>query len=314
MVLGDLQGVVYLVAGQEQKAGVALHVVVHVTAADAERADDAVGQVLLLGAVDHARVDQLHHGVAHHLGVQAQVVLVTKVAQHAVGYVAVADVQGVAVVDQAGRVGRDLLAHRVQGRVHELGQLLVQLHKHVDVPHVQEAVAHGAGHAPVHLGDDHVGTLGRGPGQVHADAQGHEAVVVGRAHLDQGHVQLHLAPAEQVRDLVHEYGRIVRAGLAHRLAGGGADEKGVVPKSAVEALVRILGPAQGHEVQELHVVELVGPLQQGRDQAGRLGAGRAQENPLAALDGLHGPHGIHFSRFVYLPPRHLALPRRSYHL
>ena len=59
VVLGDLQGVVDLVAGQEQKVGVKVHVVVHGPGADAKGADRpgrADGFFCL--AVDHPAVDQ----------------------------------------------------------------------------------------------------------------------------------------------------------------------------------------------------------------------------------------------------------------
>ena len=77
-------------------------------AAGGETADDLALVQRLVLAGDHALVDQPNDAVGEHLGVDAQVVAVGQFGQHRVGQPADAQLQGVAVRDQAGHVAGDL--------------------------------------------------------------------------------------------------------------------------------------------------------------------------------------------------------------
>ncbi len=132
--------------------------------------------------------------------------------------------------------------------------------------------------------------LHRRLGDVHADAQAHVAVAVGRGGLDQGHVDGDHLAVEQVGHLGEEDGGVVGQPLVHRLAGVVADEEGVVPEVARELLVGVGGDAQGPHVEDLGVEDRLGVgLHVGGqrvDQVLGLPAGRADEEVVAPVDVL----------------------------
>ena len=98
-------------------------------------------------------------------------------------------------------LGGHLARADVVGEVELVGldERLVDRHQDVEVADADEAVAHGPGHLRVDLGDHQAG-VGRGRlDDVHRDAQAAAALLVGRGHLDEGHVERHLARCRTAR-------------------------------------------------------------------------------------------------------------------
>ena len=70
----------------------------------------------------------------------------------------------------------------------------------VEVLNMHKAVAQGARHLRVHLGDDQVGGLDGRPHRLHRHPQRAKAKTVGRRDLDQRHIQGHAPAAKQLRE------------------------------------------------------------------------------------------------------------------
>ena len=152
---------------------------------------------------------------------------------------------------------------------------------------MQEAVAQGAGHILIDLGDDQVRGLGGGLGVVHGNAQAHIAVCIGGRALEQGHVGPQVLPQE-----AGNFGKIYRGEIHAALGGGGtggaAQEEGVVVEVFVILGLAVGCLAHGDHVDDLHVFILGGVGDQGVQDDGRLAAGVGDHHPLAGLDLLHG--------------------------
>ena len=109
------------------------------------------------------------------------------------------------------------------------------------------------------------------------------AVVVGLGDLDEGHVDDRAARAEECRHLRQEDGRVVGAPLGHRGARVGADEEGVVSEALVELGLGVGRHAEGHDVDDLGVVEVLAGGQ-GPDERLRLTGAAADEDARAMPD------------------------------
>ena len=168
---------------------------------------------------------------------------------------------------------------------------------------MQKAVAQGAGHILIDLGDDQVGGLGSGLGVVHGNAQAHIAVRIGGRALEQGHVGPQVLPQE-----AGNFGKIHRSEIHTALgsggAGGAAQEEGVVMEVFVILGLAVGCLAHGDHVDDLHVFILGGVGDQGVQDDGRLAAGVGDHHPLAGLDLLHGLRRGEEMLFVPGSPSH----------
>ena len=108
-------------------------------------------------------------------------------------------------------------------------------------------------------------------------------MLVGLRDLDERHVDDGAAGPEEGRHLGQEDGRVVGAALGHRGARVGADEEGVVPEALVEAWLGIGRDAEGHDVDDLRVIEVLAGGQ-GTDQRLRLAGTAAHEDARAVPD------------------------------
>jgi len=242
----------------------------------------------LAGVVDDALLHQLDDAVADELRVDAQVLLAAEVRENGVGDRSVAHLDGVAVLDEAGHVVSDPLGDFRVGRGVVLQQRLVVGDQEIDVVDVEEGVAVDPRHVTVDLCDDHPGRLGGGLDDVHADPHAEIAVVVGQRGLQERHVHVLEAPAEEAGHLGKVHRRVVRQPLVDGPAGAVADEEGVVPEVGLELLVGVGGHAEGPDVQDLGVEEGLGVLldvaDHGMDEMLGLGAGRGDEDRVAPVD------------------------------
>ena len=98
----------------------------------------------------------------------------------------------------------------------------------IDVVDVDEAVAVGARHLIVDLGDHEMCALGGGQGGVDADAEAAEAVRIGRRNLDQGDIEGHGSAFEQVFNLAEIDGRVIGAAIVDGVANIAADKDRVM--------------------------------------------------------------------------------------
>ena len=217
----------------------------------------------------------------------AQVVLLLQEEQNSVGDGADAQLEGVAVLDELGHVLADSTLHLGDPGGSQLDDGGVQLHQAADLGHVEEAVPQGAGHVPVHLGDDQVRGLRRALGVVHGHAQADIAVLVGGRALEHGHIGPQLLP-QNAGDFGKIHGGKVHTPFGGRATGGAAQEKGVVVEVFIVFGLAVLCLAHGDHVDNLHI-SILGRVGHHGIQDGRgLAAGVGHHHTAAGLDLLHG--------------------------
>ena len=136
-------------------------------------------------------------------------------------------------------------------RLHrKLEQRAVGFDDGVNLADVDEALAVGARHLPVHLDDEMARAEARGHAAVDGRAEAEKPVVVRRAGLQERYVDRNLAAGEQLFDLAEENRRVVGASGLHCLADVPAEEQAVVAEDAL-----ILGPGVGRLSERQHVAD-----------------------------------------------------------
>ena len=210
------------------------------------------------GIVDHAGPDQAHDPVAEELRMHAQMLLAVEVGHDRVGQGPEADLDGVAVLNEAGHVVADPLRFFRRDRSLDFQQRFVVGDDEIDIPDVDEPVAVNARHEPVDLGDDHLGIFRGCLDDVHADAEAQVTVFVGRGGLDQGDVDPDGAAVEQLGHVGEGNRRVVRGPLIDGVSRVVPDEKGIVPEVAFELAVRVRGDAEGIDMDDLGVEKGLG--------------------------------------------------------
>ncbi len=217
-----------------------------------------------------------------------EVFLVRKVQKEGVRDDPVADLDRVPVLDEMGDIFPDplhdlpILARVVFQKGFVVGQDEVRL---LDP---DEPFPVGAGHRPVRLDDDERGRLRRRLDDIHADAEAQAAVLVRERGLDQGDVDRHHPPADQIRNLGEEDGGVVGQTPVDRLPGRVADEERVVAEVPFELHVGVGGNPEGPDLEDLSVIEGSGMgfdiVDQGADQMLGLAATRADKDPVSPAD------------------------------
>ena len=264
---------------------------------------------VLASPVIDAALEQLHHPVREHLGVDPEVALVLEVEQHRVRDLADPHLQRRAVLDQVGHV----LADRTRDVAHP-GRLRQLDHRAVDLDHVRqardvdEAVPERARHLPVHERHHGARALRRRLGALDAHAVGAEAVLVGRRDLDEGHVHRDHARAHQPRDLRQEHRHPVGAAVVDRGPHVRAGEERPVAEGTGRGGIDVRCFAEGHQVRDLDVAQLGGPRHQRAHQLFRVVAAGVQPDVVAGGDRAHRRFGRRHLVAVALAPDHRPAP------
>ncbi len=203
-------------------------------------------------------LDHVDHAVGEELGVDAQVLVVGQVLQHRVGDAADTHLQGGAVGDHAGNVLADLEVQLGTAALRRQRNGVVHLDDAVQPADVDEAVAQGARHLPVDLGDDDARFLGRGFGGAHLDAEAAEAVLVWRRQRHQRGVQRQgAARPEEIGNLRQKHRREIGPTVVDRLAHVVADEQRVVAKGCLQLRSNVGRVGEGQDMHDLDVAQLV---------------------------------------------------------
>jgi hypothetical protein len=121
-------------------------------------------------------------------------------------------------------------------------------------------------------------------------------VIVGRRSLDEGHVDGHKSPVEEVRDVRKKDWRIIGQSLIHGLSCVVRDEKRVVSKIPFEFFIRIRSETKGPHMEDFRIENgrrvRFYVLDEGTNQVLGFSAAGAHENPIAlvnmAKDSLFG--------------------------
>ena len=126
---------------------------------------------------------------------------------------------------------------------------------------------------------------------VDRDAEAHETVLVGRAHLDERRVNAEAPARDELRDLGQEDRQEVGATF---LDGGPhvrADEERHVPEALLETRRDVRGGPERHEVDDFVAPELRGVRHERLDEAPRLAGAGTDEDAASGEDGAHGLFG-----------------------
>src|SRR5208337_2716910 len=124
----------------------------------------------------------------------------------------------------------------------------------VNVIYVDEAVAIGARHLVIHLGDHKASLFGGGQSGVYAHSEAAEAVGVGRRNLDQDYVQGHGTTDKQVLDFAEIDGGIVGTTVIDCVAHVSPDEHRVVPEVTLHFRSHVGSRPQGQDVHDFDIV------------------------------------------------------------
>ena len=222
----------------------------------------------LARAGDGAGLDQLNDAVGDHFGVHAEVLLAFEKAEQRLRDAPDAEFQGAAVFDQSAAMYSAIWrVVSVTSRRRHLQNRRLGGDEHVDVIDVNEGVAQRARHVRVHLRDDQRSVLRRAFHDIDRDAEAAHAVFVRRRHLNERDVQRQLAGIEQARDVRQKDGRVIAQALLDDVAHVFRNKEAVHPEVLRQFAVRIRRIAEGQQVQDLCIGQLVGPLGQGRSPA-----------------------------------------------
>jgi hypothetical protein len=165
----------------------------------------------------------------------------------------------------------------------KLVDLPVHLH-HVGEPRdVDEGVAERARHLPVDERDHRLRLLGRRLVALDAHPVRAESVLVGRRELDEGHVHGEETGLDEAGDLGEEDGDEVGAAVVHRLADVGSHEERAVAEGPRVAGAHVVSAAEGHQVRDLDVPQLLVPCDESADQLLRVVAAGVDPDVVARL-------------------------------
>jgi len=292
--------------------GVVVEEVVGPLRAQHERGHELASVKRLGLAGDDPALEQRHHAVREHLGVYPEVALALEEQQHGVGDLADPHLERRPVLDQRGDVPPDGPSHLPDLRgLRKLQHRPVDLDDVGELGDVDERVAQGAGHLLVRQGDHDARPLGRRLGALHAHPVGAEAVLVRGADVDQRHVHRQDPFREEAGDLAEVDGHEIGAAGVDGLPDVGAREERPVAEGAGEARVDVVGIAEGQQVRDLHVVQLVVSRDHGLDQLLGVAAPRVDPESVSRLDGTHGLLRAGDPAAVRLVPAHATRPPRA---
>ena len=234
--------------------GVPVDKIVQAPGTHAEGGDRLATVKGLFAVVDHPFLHQVDDAVADHFGVDTQIPVVAQIAQHRVGNLADAELQGAAVLDQHRYVLPDPFGNRVHLRRRQLEQRLLGLDPGVDLADVDEAVAAGYRHLRIDLRDHLARRVASRGDDVHRDAERAVAVLIRRADHHQRGVQRQDVVGEQAGDLGQETGGVIGIALVHRLPAGRTEKQRV---DLEQVAVLLSCPDVFTHGQDVHYLDVV---------------------------------------------------------
>src|SRR3974390_270989 len=183
VVLRDDPGIVGVFVGVKLEHGVVVDEVEELFASEDESEDDFSSVNGLAVSVDDAGFDQGDGAVAQHFGLHAEVAMVGEFKQHGVRNAADSELQGAAVLDEAGNVLSDSVVDISNRNGPEFAERAGDFDGGVDFADVKEAIAEGAGNLIIALGYDQLCATGCRQRGVNANAEAAKAVSIGGRDL-----------------------------------------------------------------------------------------------------------------------------------
>ena len=205
-----------LVDRQERETRIVVDEVVEPPRPQAVAGDDSVAVVRLAAAGHHAGLDEIDDAIGDDVAVDAEVAAVLEVPQRLVGNAAEPDLQRRAVVDDGGDVARDPLRGLARRRMAVFRHRRVDADQRIEAVEMDEAVAVGARHRRVDLGDHPARDGQHRRREVDGDPEADEAARIGRGDLKQRDVDRQPAARQQARHLLEADRHVVELTAAAR--------------------------------------------------------------------------------------------------
>ena len=179
VVARDGERIVRVAGGPHLEDRVVVHELEQAARAERKADENLAAMDLFAVAGEDARLDQVDDAVRAHLAVHAEVFMVAEAAEHGVGHTADSGLKNGSVRYQRRDMRGDA-ALDVRRRLHrKLEQRAVGFDDGVDLADVDEALAVGARHLPVHLDDEMARAETRGHAAIDGRAKAEKPVVVG---------------------------------------------------------------------------------------------------------------------------------------
>ena len=173
--------------------------------------------------------------------------------------------------------------------VRVLEQVSIHGHHAMDPPRVDERVSVRPRHPRVHLGEHEVCRVHGRPDDIDRDAEARVAMLVRRAHLDQGDVDANPVTANQLGNLREEDRQKFRSALLHCVPDVRPDEERDVAEAVLEPRCNIGGRPEGQQMDDNVVSEVIAVPNEPLYEGDWLGRARGDEDGPSPRDAADGP-------------------------
>src|SRR5436190_11960903 len=237
------------------------------TACSQDKPQDHFSRVQRLPfVVDDTLLDELHDTVAHHLRVNAQVLLVLEIVEDRIRDLSDSQLQRRTVFDLPRNIPSYLSRYVRHLTLGMLEDFVRRFDDAVDLIQVDEGVTESARHPRVDLRDHLAGMFGGGFRGIHSDPEAAEPMFVRRGDVNQGHVYPDRAAGEQRLDLAEKDGYEIGPSFVDRLAHIGASKKSDVAKRAGHFRQNVVRIAGGQQMDYGHIAQLGRAAYHGPDE------------------------------------------------
>ena len=170
------------------------------------------GLRLFSTVIHHSTFHQLGNAVAQKLGMNPQMLLFPRLETYGIGNAAVANLNGRAVLHNAGYVIAYPPGHISVRALNVLQKRLVMGNDEIHIIHVDPAVTLYRWHKAVGLGDDRPRPLHRRPDYIHGHPRFILPISVWKSGLNQGHIKRNPAGPDQAGKCGEKDGGVVGLG------------------------------------------------------------------------------------------------------
>ena len=259
VLLGDFERVVRIIDRPKENGGVVVRGIRRFLSSPCEKAATVIpGFSFFLRIVDDSGLDQVHEAIAEQFGMHPQMLFVEQVGHDRIRQPPVTDLDGIAVLNEAGHVVADPLCRFIERNGRKLQEGFVMADDEIDILDVDEPVAMNTGHVGVHLCDDHGCLVRGGFDHIHADSETQISVLIGKRSLDKRHIDLYRTAFDQGRHVGKGDGGVVGQSLVYGAAGVVSDKERVETEIALEFWIGIRRYAEGIDMDDLRVEKCLG--------------------------------------------------------
>ena len=180
--------------------------------------NDFTRAVIFFRMIGRSASHQLHKRVIENPGMNPELAVVFQGQQHRLRTVAQPHLERRSILNELRGIAANLQVTLIKHTSNGFRQLGLVLDEVIDLAGRHLSVSTGARHPRIDLCNDDSGVAQSRLHHIHANSERVVAVFIGRTHLDQGHIQGHLAIAEQQRHVRHGARGVIRLTPLHRIS------------------------------------------------------------------------------------------------